>query len=124
MSGMWTAGLDLPELVAYVESMAALPDGMWARAAREIATAFATHHSPVEAVAALDDPPPTLHLYAQPADPAFHAAQQAFAADHHWFHVERLDAASHFPMFEIPDVIATHLRLFVDIPALTQPVAG
>jgi pimeloyl-ACP methyl ester carboxylesterase len=116
VSHIWPAGLDTPAVLAYVESMTAFSDDMWARAAREIADAFAVNASPLAAVAALDDPPPTLHLYAQPADPAFHAAQQAFAADHPWFHFGRLDAASHFPMFEIPDVLSEHLYDFVNGP--------
>lgn len=116
---MWLAGLDIPELLAYVDSMARFRDDMWARAAREISAAFAADPVPLEALAALDDPPATLHLYAQPAAPAFHAAQHAFAADHPWFRVEQLDAASHFPMFEIPGVMADRLQRFVDEPAWT-----
>lgn len=69
--------------------------------------------APLDAVAALDPPPPTLHLYAQPSDEAYLDAQRAFAADHPWFEVVRLDAASHFPMFETPDAIVGLLNDFV-----------
>jgi len=124
VSSMWTAGLDTPELLAYVDSMTAFSDEMWARAAREIAAAFAADNSPLSAVASLDDPPSTLHLYAQPDDPAFLAAQEAFAVDNRWFQVQRLNAASHFPMFEIPDAIAEHLRRFVDDAAPTPAAIG
>lgn len=113
ITGMWTGGLGIPELDAYVASMAATPDDMWARAAREIAAGFQTAGTPLDAVAALDPPPPTLHLYAQPSEEAHFDAQRAFAADHAWFEVVRLDAASHFPMFEAPDMIAGLLRDFV-----------
>lgn len=109
ISGMWRAGLDLPELDAYVTSMVAFPDDMWARAANEIAGAFGENPIPLEAIASFDPPPKTLHLYAQPADPAFLAAQEEFAATHSWFTVERLEASSHFPMFEVPDAIAARL---------------
>ena len=112
LSGMWLGDRDLPALSAYVASMAANDDEMWARAAREIAAQFEGHGVPLENVAKLDPPPPTLHLYAQPDDPAFLEAQQGFAADHAWFQVEKLDAVSHFPIFEVPDAIAAHLRRF------------
>lgn len=109
ISGMWRAGLDDPALAAYVESMVAFPDEMWARAAREIGGAFDRSPVPLDAIGALDPAPPTTHLYAQPADPAFLAAQADFAVGHPWFSVERLDAASHFPVFEVPDEIAARL---------------
>lgn len=113
ITGMWTAGLELPALDAYVASMAATPDDMWTRAAREITAAFEAAGAPLDAVAALDPPPPTLHLYAQPSDDAHMDAQRAFGSDHPWFEVVRLDAASHFPMFETPDEIAGLLHDFV-----------
>ena len=113
VTGMWLGELELPALTAYVASMAANEDEMWARGAREIAAQFDRFGAPLEAIAALDPPPPTLHLYAQPGDPAYLDAQREFAAAHSWFRVEKLDAVSHFPIFEVPDVIAEHLRRFV-----------
>jgi pimeloyl-ACP methyl ester carboxylesterase len=112
ITAMWTAGLELPTLAAYVASMAAVGDDMWARAAREIAAAFDAFGSPLETVASLDPPPPTLHVYAQPPDDDYLDAQQRFAADHSWFEVSRLDAASHFPVFEVPGAIAELLHDF------------
>jgi pimeloyl-ACP methyl ester carboxylesterase len=112
VSSMWTAGLDIPELGSYVASMTGYPDGMWARAAREIAGAFARHPVPLAAIDGLDPAPEVVHLYAQPADPGFLAAQQEFAQSHPWFGCERLEAASHFPMYEVPDTIAARLAAF------------
>jgi pimeloyl-ACP methyl ester carboxylesterase len=109
----WVGGRHIPALESYVASMAASPDAMWARAAREIARAFEADGTPLDAVAALDPPPPTLHLYAQPSDPDYLDAQRAFAASHPWFQVARLDAASHFPVFEVADDIAEQLHDFV-----------
>jgi pimeloyl-ACP methyl ester carboxylesterase len=109
---MWLGDLDLPALSTYVASMAANDDEMWARAAREIAAQFECHGVPLENVAEDDPPPATLHLYAQPGDPAFLDAQQGFAADHAWFRVEKLDAVSHFPILEVPDAMAEHLSRF------------
>lgn len=121
VTAMWTAGLEIPSLAAYVASMAAVGDAMWARAASEIAAAFDAVKSPLDAVAALDPPPPTLHLYAQPPDDDYLDAQRGFAAEHSWFEVARLDATSHFPMFEVPDAIAGLLHDFaVHEPAATR----
>lgn len=106
LGAMWLADLNLPPLAAYVAEMASYPDEMWARAAREIIASFERFGSPLDAVAALDPPPETLHLYAQPDDPGYLEAQRGFAAGHPWFDVEHLDAASHFPMFEVADAMA------------------
>ena len=112
LTGMWLADVEIPALSTYVASMAQSDDEMWARAAREIAGQFERNGVPLENVAKLDPAPPTLHLYAQPGDPAFLDAQRGFAAEHPWFQVEKLDAVSHFPIFEVPDAIAGHLARF------------
>ncbi|MBW3536562.1 MAG: alpha/beta hydrolase [Actinobacteria bacterium] len=113
VTDMWVADLDIPELSDYVAAMRKADDDMWARAAREIGGAFRRDPSPLEAIAALESPPPTLHLYAQPADEGFLGAQQRFAASHPWFAVERLDARSHFPMFEVPVAMAERIGEFL-----------
>ena len=82
-------------------------------AGREIAAAYATHTSPLHAFAALPAPPPVRHLYAEPKDPAFLAAQQEFARTHPWFTVCRLDTArTHFPMLEQPAELAADVTRF------------
>lgn len=121
ITAMWTAGLEVPALTAYVESMAATSDEMWARAAREISATFGSFGAPLHAIATLDPPPPTLHLYAQPPDDQYLDAQHRFAAEHPWFQVARLDAASHFPMFELPDTIAGVLHDFASREPSTTP---
>jgi uncharacterized protein (TIGR02246 family) len=52
-------------------------------------------------------------VYAQPEDEAWLAAQQAFAREHAWFQVQKLNARSHFPMFEVPDALALAIETFV-----------
>jgi pimeloyl-ACP methyl ester carboxylesterase len=113
---MWTTGLDDPQLLAYVASMGRYGFGHWSRAGREIAAAFATEGSPLAALERFEERGaacPTLHVYAQPADDAVLAAQQAYAGQHPWFQVQRLDARSHFPMFEVPDELAAAVEGFV-----------
>jgi len=110
---MWTRSLDIPPLVDYVAGMGAHGFDMWARAGREIASSFRTEGSPLEALGRLDPPPRTLHLYAQPGDAEVLTAQQEFAAAHPWFEVRRLDARSHFPMFEVPEEMSVLVEQFV-----------
>jgi pimeloyl-ACP methyl ester carboxylesterase len=103
---MWTAGTDVPALREYVDSMGTYGRTHWQRAGREIAAAFTAHGAPLDALSELDSPPATLHLYAQPADDGYLAAQQAYAKAHPWFSVHRLEARSHFPMLEAPEDMA------------------
>lgn len=114
--GMWTSGVSSPAVATYVESMAGYGRADWARAGREIAARFAEERTPLaalEQIAADDDQPcPTLHLYAQPDDPSLLAAQQAYAADHSWFRVTKLQAHSHFPMLEVPAEMASVIDTF------------
>jgi pimeloyl-ACP methyl ester carboxylesterase len=110
---MWTADVDVPALHAYVAGMGDYGFEHWRRAGREIAAAFDAHRTPLAALERLPVACPTLHVYAQPADEARLAAQQAYAADHPWFRVRRLDASSHFPMFEVPEELAGLVEEFV-----------
>jgi pimeloyl-ACP methyl ester carboxylesterase len=110
----WLHGVNIPPLEKFLhEEMGAYPAEMWARAAREIAAAYAKFGSPLNALAQLSPPVPVLHLYAQPDDPGYLAAQQKFAAAHPWFRAEKLDARSHFPMFEISDKLKQTIEDFV-----------
>jgi len=110
---MWTSGVDVPELHDYVSSMGDYDFAHWRRAGREIAAAFAREGSPLAALEQLNESCPTLHVYAQPADDGFLVAQQAYAASHDWFRVHRLDALSHFPMFEVPGEMVRVIEEFV-----------
>ncbi|WP_068274220.1 alpha/beta fold hydrolase [Aldersonia kunmingensis] len=110
---MWTTGVDDPTVPAYVATMGHYGYEHWSRAGREIAASFAAESTPVDALEALDEPCPTLHVYAQPRDDEFLAAQQEYAAAHPWFHVQRLDARSHFPTIEAPAAVATAIEEFL-----------
>jgi pimeloyl-ACP methyl ester carboxylesterase len=111
---MWLHELNVPELTRYVrEDMGSYGFEMWARAGREIQSAYTQAGSPLRALAALDPPVQALHLYAQPEDPGYLEAQRTFAAEHPWFSVRRLEARSHFPMLEVPDEMETVIEDFI-----------
>ncbi len=111
---LWLEGVDHPEVIRFVrEEMGVYGFTMWARAGREILAAYTQAGSPLKALGELSPPASTLHLYSQPADPGYLAAQEAFAAEHPWFHVRRLSARSHFPMLEVPEVMAAEIEHFV-----------
>jgi pimeloyl-ACP methyl ester carboxylesterase len=111
LQAMWSTGVDVPALHDYVASMGAYGATHWSRAGREIAASFAAAPVPLDVLAALQ-PCPTLHLYAQPATDDHLAAQREYAAEHPWFSVCRVDARSHFPMFEVPDQLAAAIEAF------------
>jgi pimeloyl-ACP methyl ester carboxylesterase len=111
LTGMWVDGVDHPAVHAYVDSMRGYGFEHWSRAGREIAAGFA-QGPPLAAIAALGGCP-TLHLYAQPRDPAYLTVQQEFAAVHPWFRARRLEATSHFPMLEVPGTMAHEIEELV-----------
>lgn len=109
---MWTSGAP-PQVVRHVrEAMGSYGFETWARAGRAIGQAYAEAGSPLTALAALEPPPSVLHLYSQPKDPGFFAAQEAFARDHPWFSVEQLGGVSHFPPLEMPGEAAAAIERF------------
>lgn len=112
--GMWTDGVESPAVHRYVGCMGGYGFEHWSRAGREIASSFATHGTPLDALARLDPPPATLHVYAQPRDGGYLAAQQEAASRLGWFDVVRLDAHSHFPMLEVPGTVAGRVHEFVE----------
>ncbi len=109
---MWTSGAPAEVAERVRREMGAYGFEIWARAGRSIADAYARHESPLRAIAALTPPPPFLHLFSQPKAPEFLAAQESFAREHPWFQVRRLDAVSHFPPLEVPDVTAREIGRF------------
>lgn len=110
----WLEGVSNQEIIDFVRlGMGSFGAEMWARAGREISAAYSKYFSPLRALESLQPPPPVVHIYAQPADPAYYQAQQSFAASHPWFSVNRVNAISHFPTMEVPDEIAEAIESFV-----------
>jgi pimeloyl-ACP methyl ester carboxylesterase len=110
---IWTAGSESPEVANAIAVMNRHDAEMWQRSGREIASGYDRIGSPTDAWAALDPPAPVLHLYGQPQDPSFLAAQEAFAAEHPWFEVGKLSGVTHFAMLETPDEVAAAIEEFV-----------
>jgi pimeloyl-ACP methyl ester carboxylesterase len=110
---IWTAGSEAPEIAGAIAVMDRHDADMWQRSGREIAAGYDRVGSPTDAWASLDPPAAVLHLYGQPADPAFLAVQQEFAASHPWFGVRKLSGVTHFAMLETPDEVAAAIESFV-----------
>jgi pimeloyl-ACP methyl ester carboxylesterase len=110
---LWTQRIDQPYLEQFIRrDMGRYGYEMWARAGREIESAYARYHSPLAAFAAYGNGVTVKHLYSQPDAPEYLAAQAAFSRAHPWFHVHRLHARSHFPMFEVPGEMADDIGSF------------
>jgi len=110
---IWRGGLEEPFLEPIIETMNRHGAEMWMRSGRRIEESFAEAGSPFEALAELDVSPEVLHLYGQPRDPAYLERQQQFAAEHPWFHVQQLDASSHFAMAEAPEQALAAIEEFL-----------
>jgi hypothetical protein len=110
---MWTQGVEHPQLEPFIAAvMGSYAVDMWSRAGREIERAYATRGAPLQAFSAITPPTPVLHLYAEPSDPWYLAAQQAYSRPKLWFEVIKLTARSHFPMFEVRQEMACILGEF------------
>jgi pimeloyl-ACP methyl ester carboxylesterase len=106
--------VDEPDVIRFVrEEMGGYSGEMWMRSGREIGGGYAKAGSPLNELETLNPPLPVLHIYAQPDDPGYLNAQQSFAAEHPWFHVQKLQAHGHFPTFEAPGPIASAIEAFV-----------
>jgi pimeloyl-ACP methyl ester carboxylesterase len=111
---MWLADSQNSEVRDHIrQEMGAYGFEMWARAAREIGRAYKREGNPLRALSALHPPVPVLHLYSQPNDPDYLAAQQSFTDTHPWFSVSRIDAVTHFPALETPATIVEAIERFI-----------
>jgi len=111
---MWLEGVSDPAVIGSVrEDMARYAFPMWRRAAREIGAAYQRWNSPIEALASLNPPVPTLHLHSRPRDPGFSAKERSLTGDHPWFQSRELRTQSHHPTIEGPDEMALAVEEFV-----------
>ncbi len=110
---IWRAGVADPAIDAALAVMSRQGADMWMRSGREIGAGYERVGSPTDAWAVLDPPVPVIHLYGQPADPAFLETQEDFAASHSWFSVRKLLARTHFAMIETANELAHGIEEFV-----------
>ncbi len=110
---IWRGGRELPAVEEALAVMSEHGEDMWRRSGREIAAGYERTGSPVEAWATLDPPVPVLHVYGQPRDPSFLAAQEAYAEEHPWFVVRQTPAETHFAMIETPEAVAEAIVSFI-----------
>jgi hypothetical protein len=85
----------------------------WSRAGREILAMYALEGDPLRALSKFSPPVSVLHVYAQPRATEYLAAQEAFAREHPWYSVHRLEAVSQFPTLEVPDESAAVIGEFI-----------
>ena len=111
---MWLGG-SAPLRVArhVVKDMGIHEASMWARAGREIDRAYRLCGNPLKILAGLEPKVPTVHIYSQPGDDGYLHAQLEFARKNAWFTVQRVEARTHFPSLEAPELVATAIRDFI-----------
>jgi hypothetical protein len=103
-----------PALLDLIKTeMTAYSGAMWMRSGREITAGFAEFGYPLNALAALTPPVPTLHLYGQPKDPGYLAAQQDFASHNPWFSARQLTSETFFSQFDAADEIVEAIAALV-----------
>jgi pimeloyl-ACP methyl ester carboxylesterase len=110
---LWLGGAD-PRIVDHARrTMSDHGFGMWGRAGREIAAAYSREGNPSNALAALEPPTPTLHLFPASAGEASRDAQEAFRRRHPWFFPQELPGKTHFPPLENPAAVASAIEDFL-----------
>ena len=109
----WIGDTANQDIISHVnEEMAGYSFDMWARSGREIARAYARWGNPMQRMAALSPTRPIMHVFSQPFEPEYHAAQRDFAAAHPWFQPVKLPGKTHFPTLEQPAAVAETIRQF------------
>jgi len=108
---IWLQGVEDQRIHRFVRTgMGRYEPEMFQRAAREILSAYRRESNPLAAIERMGTDKPIMHLYAQPPQPEYLAAQRAFSETHRWFEVERLEATSHFLPLEVPEILADRIE--------------
>jgi len=114
---IWLEGVNNEDVIHFIkDEMGSYGVDTWMRSGREIGGCYQRGGSPILALQSMDPKIPILHVYAQPNDPGYLKAQQDFSAANPWFSVERVNAKSHFPSFEVPEAIAGAIEDFASQP--------
>ncbi len=110
---MWLSGAPAPVETQIREQMLRQGYETWSRAGREILAMYALEGDPLRALSKFSPPVSVLHVYSQPRAPEFLSVQEAFAREHPWYSVHRLEGVSQFPTLEVPDEMAGVIREFI-----------
>jgi hypothetical protein len=86
---------------------------MWSLGGREILAMYALDGDPLRALSKFCPPVYVLHVYSQPRAPEYRATQEAFAREHPWYSVHRLEGVSQFPTVEVPYETAAVIGEFI-----------
>lgn len=112
--GYWIGDTDNRDIVNHVNNeMAAFDYEMWARSGREIAQAYRKWGNPMLRMKAMAEPRPVTHIFSQPFEPEYLAAQLEFAVSNAWFKPTKLEGTTHFPTLEQPNAVADTIRAFL-----------
>jgi pimeloyl-ACP methyl ester carboxylesterase len=110
---MWLSGAPASVETHIREQMLLQGYETWSRAGREILAMYALEGEPLRVLSNFSPPVPVLHVYSQPRAPEFLSVQEAFARDHPWYSVHRLEGVSQFPTLEVPDEAASVISEFI-----------
>jgi pimeloyl-ACP methyl ester carboxylesterase len=110
---MWLSGAPASVETQIREQMLLHGYETWSRAGREILAMYALEGEPLRVLSNFSPPVPVLHVYSQPRAPEFLSVQEAFAREHPWYSVHRLEGVSQFPTLEVPDETAAVIGEFI-----------
>ena len=110
---MWLSGAPASVEAQIREQMLLQGYETWSRAGREILAMYALEGEPLRVLSDFSPPVPVLHVYSQHRAPEFLSVQEAFAREHPWYSVHRLEGVSQFPTLEVPDEMAGVIREFI-----------
>ncbi|EKF18174.1 alpha/beta fold hydrolase [Nitratireductor pacificus] len=112
--GYWIGDTDNRDIVDHVNNeMAGFDYEMWARSGREIARAYRKWGNPMARMKAIAETRPVTHIFSQPFEQEYLAAQQEFAVSNPWFQPTKLKGTTHFPTLEQPRAVADTIRAFL-----------
>lgn len=112
----WIGGVNNAQLIHFVKNeMGAYKFDMWSRGAREIQKSYTTYGSPLNVLSQLKEKSKVLHIYGQPDIVEYYNSQVNFSKSNSWFTVKKLNAKSHFPMFEIPEELSQTILDFLSM---------
>ncbi|WP_336071097.1 alpha/beta hydrolase [Nitratireductor rhodophyticola] len=110
----WIGETDNRDIVDHVNlEMGGFGYDMWARSGREIERAYKKWGNPMCRMKAMAETRPITHIFSQPFEQEYLAAQQEFSKSNPWFQPAKLQGRTHFPTLEQPRAVADTIRTFL-----------